>query len=96
MTSHLVLAFFLIAQAYDGLFTYVVVQAHGVIAEGNLLLATWIDLVGAGPAIVGAKVLAASCGILLYCLGVRRTLVALTVFYAVAAIGPWLVVLSRF
>jgi hypothetical protein len=95
LTSQLVLAIFLIAQAYDGLFTYIAVQGYGVVAEGNMLLATWIDLVGAGPAIFGAKLLAASCGVLLYYLGVRRALLGLTILYAVGAIAPWLVVLHR-
>jgi hypothetical protein len=95
LTSQLVLAIFLVAQAYDGLFTYVAVQAYGVMAEGNMLLATWIDLVGAGPAIFGAKLLAASCGVLLYALGVRRALLGLTIFYALGAIAPWLVVLHH-
>jgi hypothetical protein len=95
LTSQLVLAIFLVAQAYDGLFTYVAVQTYGVMAEGNLLLATWIDLVGAGPAIFGAKLLAASCGVLLYCLGVRRALLGLTIFYALGAIAPWLIVLHH-
>ena len=93
LTPHLVLAMFLVTQAYDGLFTYVAVHAYGVMAEGNLLLATWIQLVGPGPAILGAKLLAAGCGVLLYTLGVRRALLGLTIFYAVAAIAPWLVVL---
>jgi hypothetical protein len=93
VTSHLILAMFLVAQAYDGLFTYVAVRAYGVVAEGNMLLATWIDLVGAGPAIIGAKLLACTCGVLLYHLGVRRALLGLTLFYAAAAITPWLVVL---
>jgi hypothetical protein len=95
LTSQLVLAIFLVAQAYDGVFTYVAVQAYGVMAEGNVLLATWIDLVGAGPAIVGAKLLAGSCGVLLYCLGVRRALLGLTILYALGAIAPWLVVLHH-
>ena len=87
LTPHLVLAIFLVAQAYDGLFTYVVVEAYGVFAEGNMLLATWIELVGAGPAIFGAKLMAASCGVVLHCLGVQRALLGLTVFYAIAAIA---------
>jgi hypothetical protein len=95
VTPHLILAMFLVAQAFDGLFTYVAVQAYGVVAEGNVILATWIDLVGVGPAIIGAKLLAGSCGVLLYCLGVRRALLGLTLFYVVAAIVPWLVVLHH-
>ena len=95
VSAHLILAMFIVTQAYDGLFTYVAVHAYGVVAEGNLLLATWIHLIGAGPAIIGAKLLACACGVLLYALGVRRALLGLTVFYAAAAIGPWLFVLHH-
>jgi hypothetical protein len=95
-TTRLILPIFLIAQACDGLFTYVAVQAYGLVAEGNVLLETWMALVGAGPAIVGAKMLAASCGVLLYCLGIHRVLLGLTLLYGVAAIAPWLVALHHF
>lgn len=93
--SRLVLLLFLIAQLCDGLFTYVAVSAFGLAAEGNLLLATWMGLVGPAPALLGAKMLAVGCGILLYIKGVHRTLALLTIFYAVGAVGPWLLVLSR-
>jgi hypothetical protein len=93
LTPRLVFALFLIAQVCDGLFTYVAVQAFGLLAEGNVLLATWMGLIGPGPALIGAKLLAVCCGAVLYALDVRRALLALTVFYAVAAVGPWLVVL---
>jgi hypothetical protein len=95
VTPHLILAMFLVAQAFDGLFTYVAVEAYGVVAEGNVILATWIDLVGLAPALIGAKLLACGCGVLLYCLGLRRALLGLTVFYGAAAIVPWLVVLRH-
>ena len=39
--------------------------------------------------------MAAGCGVLLHCLGVQRALLGLTVFYAIAAIAPWLVVLRH-
>lgn len=89
------LACFLVAQAYDGLFTYVAVHSFGIAIEGNILLATWMQVIGPGPAILGAKLLAATCGVLLYCLGVARVLLGLTVFYLAFAIVPWLVVLHR-
>ena len=95
MTSRIIVATFLIAQVCDGLLTYAAIQLLGVSAEGNPLLSTWIVLVGPEPAIVGAKVLAGACGVLLYSLGVHRVLLALTVFYGVAAVVPWLVVLHR-
>jgi hypothetical protein len=96
MSTRLILALFLVAQAYDGVFTYAAVHADGLAAEGNVLLGTWMALVGPTAALVGAKLLAASCGILLYRVGVHRGLAYLTVFYAVAAIGPWLYVLQRY
>jgi hypothetical protein len=93
--SRLFLALFLLAQACDGLFTYVVVDAFGPIAEGNLLLATWISLVGPEPAIFGAKLLAAGCGLVLYYQGLHRVLFGLTLFYGVFAIAPWLLTLQH-
>ena len=86
---------FLVAQACDGLLTYFAVQTFGIMAEGNVLLATWIQLVGAGPALVGAKVLAAGCGVLLYCLDRRAVLFGLTVFYGLVAVGPWVTIFHR-
>ena len=86
----IVLALFLVAQAFDGVFTYVAVGAYGLAAEGNALMATWMALVGPAPALLGAKTLAAAGGILLYLRGVHRTLALLTIFYAFGAIAPWL------
>jgi hypothetical protein len=90
--SRLVLLLFLVAQACDGLFTYIAVSAFGPGAEGNVLLVTWMGLVGPAPALVGAKMLAAACGVLLYVKGVHRTLALLTLFYALGAVGPWMLV----
>lgn len=88
----LVLLLFLAAQAFDGIFTYVAVSAYGLAAEGNLLLATWMALIGPAPTLLGAKGLAAACGVFLYLRGVHRTLALLTVIYAAAAVGPWTLV----
>jgi hypothetical protein len=93
LVSRVVLLLFLAAQAFDGVFTYVAVGAYGLTAEGNALIATWIALVGPAPALLGAKLLAAAGGILLYVRGVHRTLAVLTMLYAVGAIAPWLFVL---
>ncbi len=90
--SRLVLLLFLTAQAWDGIFTFVAVGVHGIAAEGNILLASWMWLVGPAPALVGAKLLASGGGILLYVCGVHRLLAGLTLLYAVAAIVPWLIV----
>jgi hypothetical protein len=88
----LTLVLFLVAQGWDGIFTYIAVGAHGLGAEGNLLVSTWMGLVGPAPALLGAKITAAGCGILLYGLGVHRILAALTALYAIGAIGPWIMI----
>jgi hypothetical protein len=95
-SAQLVLALFVVAQAFDGVFTYLAVHADGIMAEGNVLLATWMGLVGPAPALFGAKLLATACGLFLYFCGVHRTLATLTAFYAVAAVGPWLVVFQTY
>jgi hypothetical protein len=90
--SRLVLLLFLVAQVFDGLFTYVAVTAVGVHAEGNLLLAGWMQQIGPGPTLLVAKVVAAAAGVLVYYRGMHRLLAALTLLYGVIAIGPWLAV----
>ena len=45
--------------------------------------------VGGGAALLGAKLLAASLGILLHLTGVHRIVAALTVLYLAAAVVPW-------
>ena len=57
--SRLMLLLFLTAQGFDGLFTYIAVHAYGLDAEGNVLIATWMGLVGPGAALFGAKAVAA-------------------------------------
>jgi hypothetical protein len=95
VVSRVVLLLFLTAQGFDGLFTYTAVRAWGLDAEGNVLIATWIALVGPGAALLGAKVIAAACGVLLYMRGLNRTLSLLTAVYGVGAIVPWLMVFVK-
>jgi hypothetical protein len=92
--GRLIFAVFVVFQVADGLMTYGAVSIFGVIAEGNPLLQTWIQIAGAGPALFGAKLLACGCGAILYLAGAQKTLGALSAFYAIGAIGPWLHVLS--
>ena len=92
LVSRAVLFLFLLTQAGDGLLTYTAVRAYGIAAEGNMVLATWMALVGPFPALFAAKLLAAGGGVLLYSRGFHRTLAILTLFYVVGAIGPWIVV----
>ena len=93
--SRVTLLLFLAAQAIDGLFTYMAVHAYGVHAEGNILIATWMALVGPAVALFGAKTVACACGVLLYVRGLHRTLSLLTALYVIGAIGPWMMVFVR-
>jgi hypothetical protein len=93
-SARLVLAIFLVFQVCDGLITYAAVQALGIQAEGNPLLVTWMHLAGPGHTLLGAKILASGCGVVLYALGVIRILAVLTLLYLGVAIVPWLHVLS--
>lgn len=88
--SRLVLLLFLTAQFWDGIFTWVAVNAHGPGAEGNTILATWMAVVGPTTTLLAAKLGAAAAGVLLYVQGVHAVLAGLTLLYAVGAIGPWL------
>jgi hypothetical protein len=94
-SRQLILLVFLLAQIFDGLLTYTAVAVLGVVEEGNLVLATAMQVAGAGPALFGAKTLAALCGFALYARGLHVVLGALTAFYMTAAITPWLVVFHR-
>jgi hypothetical protein len=93
--SRVMLLLFLAAQAFDGVFTYTAVHAYGLHAEGNLLISTWMTLVGPAAALFGAKTVASACGILLYVRGMHRTLSLLTMLYGIGAVGPWMVVFAR-
>lgn len=92
MTTRAVLFLFLLTQAGDGLLTYAAVRTYGIAAEGNIVLATWMALVGPFPTLFVAKLVAAGGGVLLYARGIHRTLALLTIFYVVGAIAPWIVV----
>ena len=93
ISPQLTVVLFLLAQVCDGVLTYVAVRHFGTSAEGNPLLAVWMTLVGPEPALVGAKLLAAGCGLILYVVAFHRVLLALTMLYAAAAIAPWLAIL---
>jgi uncharacterized membrane protein len=84
-----VIVLFLLAQAADGVMTYVGVTTLGVHLEANPLLATLMTLFGEGTAVAGAKVLASGLGMSLHLLGVHRILAILTFVYFVAAVLPW-------
>ena len=91
-TPRLIIVVFLLLQVLDGVLTYTAVAWLGVVGEGNVLLATAMKVAGPGPALLGAKSIAAACGLLLYVRGFYLVLGALTGLYMLVAITPWLMV----
>lgn len=84
-----VIVVFLLAQAADGVMTYVGVSTLGIHLEANPLLATLMNAFGQGTAVTGAKVVASALGISLHLVGVHRILAVLTGIYLLAAVLPW-------
>ena len=90
MRPRLWLAIFVVLQLVDGVLTYAAVDRFGAGAEGNPIIATWIMVTGAAPALLGAKLMACACGGVLYAAGVHRVLIGLSALYFFAAVVPWL------
>ena len=84
---------FLIAQACDGVFTYVGVATYGTRVEGNPLLCWLMAALGCGAGVAAAKAAAGVFGIALHLIAVHRVVAALAVFYLAVAILPWIGVL---
>ena len=88
-----VILIFLLAQAADGVLTYLGVRTFGPSAEGNPLILWLMGVLGEGPALATAKLAAASLGSLLHVMTVHRIVAVLAGIYLVAAVGPWTVLL---
>lgn len=90
------LVLFLIAQAFDGVLTYVGVSTYGVGIEGNPLIAWLIAAMGEGPALTTAKLTAGGFGIALHLSDVHKVVAVLAAFYYAVAILPWMAILFAF
>lgn len=84
---------FLLAQASDGILTYIGVATYGIEMEANPLIAWLMTSLGEGPGLATAKVTAGTFGVILHLTGVHRAVAALAAFYIVVAIIPWMAVL---
>src|SRR5687767_3680230 len=80
---------FLLAQCFDGVFTYVGVASFGLSIEANPIIVALMTTFGHGVALTGAKIAAAALGICLHLREVHGTVALLTGFYVAAAIVPW-------
>lgn len=84
---------FLLAQASDGILTYVGVSTFGLRMEGNPVVAWLMGTLGYGAGLSIAKIAAGGFGIVLHLSSVHKAVAALAMFYLVVAIGPWMFVL---
>ena len=84
---------FLIAQASDGVLTYVGVSTYGMHIEANPIIGWLMSHVGEGAALTTAKVAAGLFGIALHLSSVHRAVAILAVFYLAVAVFPWVAIL---
>ena len=87
------LVFFLLAQCFDGIFTYVGVMTFGLGIEANPLITGLMLHFGELNALIGAKVVASGLGIALHLRQVHSAVALLTAFYIGVAIIPWTAIL---
>lgn len=94
--GNLALVAFLLAQALDGVLTYIGVNTYGLDIEGNPLIGWLMATFGEGPGLATAKVTAGGFGIALHVSGVHMVVALLTAFYFAVAILPWVAILFIF
>ena len=87
------LVVFLVAQAFDGVLTYIGVSTFGMSVEGNPVMAWCMTAFGHGPGLAAAKLAAGFFGIALHLSDVHKTVAFLAAFYLVVAVGPWIALL---
>jgi hypothetical protein len=92
-TGNIVVVFFLIAQACDGVLTYIGVSQYGLAIEGNPLLGWLMGTMGEGLALTTTKATAGAFGIALHLAAVHRVVAVLTGFYLLVAVLPWIGIL---
>ena len=87
---------FLLAQASDGVLTYVGVSTYGIGIEGNPIIAWLMGAMGEGLALTTAKMTAAVFGVALHLSAVHKAVALLAVFYLTVAVLPWMAILFMF
>ena len=88
-----ILIVFLLAQCFDGVFTYVGVLSFGMSIEANPLIATLMHTFGHAAGLTAAKLVAAGLGICLHLRQIHGAVAILAGFYIVVAIVPWALIL---
>lgn len=88
-----ILVVFLLAQCFDGVFTYIGVLTYGLAIEANPLMTALMTSIGHAAALAGSKTVAAGLGICLHMREVHSAVALLAIFYMVVAIVPWVTIL---
>jgi hypothetical protein len=91
--GNLMVIAFLIAQACDGVFTYVGVSVYGAHVEANPVIGWMMRTMGQGAALATAKGVAGAFGIALHLSSVHRVVAVLALFYITVAVVPWVAIL---
>jgi hypothetical protein len=86
---------FALAQACDGICTYLGIMSYGVGIEGNPLVAWYAAAFGIGVSVVAVKLFAVACGAVLHLNAMHRTVGSLSIVYAIVAVWPWTRVLAQ-
>ena len=84
---------FLLAQLFDGIFTYIGVRTYGLGVEANPLIAALMASYGHGTALLGAKSVAGALGVCLHLRDIHAAVALLAGFYVAVAIVPWMAIL---
>jgi uncharacterized membrane protein len=90
------LVIFLLAQAFDGVLTYVGVSTYGLHIEGNPFIGWLMSAMGQAAGLATAKLAAGVFGIALHLSAVHKAVAVLAVFYVAVAVLPWIAILFYF
>ena len=77
------------------MFTYAGIASFGRDVEANPIVSWYIGMYGAVAALIGVKLLALACGVILHLTAMHRVIAVLVVVYAVGALWPWTLVFWR-
>jgi hypothetical protein len=84
---------FLLAQACDGILTYIGVSTYGLHMEGNPIIGWLMASIGDWQALATAKLAAGLFGIALHLSSVHKIVALLAGFYVAVGVLPWLALL---
>jgi Domain of unknown function (DUF5658) len=86
---------FVVAQALDGVLTYVGIATFGTAVEGNPVVSWYVAMFGAGVGLAVVKAVAIGCAATLHLNARHAILGGLTLLYFGAAVLPWTRLLWR-